>query len=326
MHIYMAWQKRWRGSDFRQQFWRCAKSPFEQMFTDQLEKLDSLGTGTVEHLLTYPPHTWCRSYFSFNSKCDTVCNNMSESFNGHLVKARQKHIIAMLDFLIVDAMKRIHEKREAASKWFCNVSPSACAKLNKNIERAAMCTIEWNGEKGYEISEGTDRHTVNLDTRSCTYRSWDLTGIPCPHGICALNHSEKVLEDYVDKWYSKEKYLAAYRICLQPVKGRNMWPKTNIPPMLPPKVNRSAGRPKISRRKDPEEPKKSGKLSRRGAIMTCSLCQSKGHNRKGCPSKDTVSAYLSFSIAYQSYANNFPLIHLQDDQTHCLWYVICTDD
>ena len=64
----------------------------------------------------------------------------------------------MLDFVRVDCMKRIHEKRDAANKWYCNVSSSACEKLNKNIEIAAMCTIDWNEDKGYEISEGSDRH------------------------------------------------------------------------------------------------------------------------------------------------------------------------
>ena len=154
MHIYMSWQKRWRGIDFRQQFWRCAKSPYEQLFHDQLEKLNATGTGSVEHLLTYPPHTWCRSYFSFHSKCDYLDNDMCESFNGHLVKARQKHIIGMLDWVRVDAMKRIHEKRDAAHKWYYNFSPSACGKLNKNIKRASMCTIECLCTK--------DRHILNL--------------------------------------------------------------------------------------------------------------------------------------------------------------------
>ena len=157
------------------------------------------------------------------------------------------------------------------------------------MDRAALCHIEWNGDNGYEISEGIGRHTVNLESRTCTCRSWQLCGIPCPHGICALYHSQKVLENYIDHWYSKEKYLASYHFSLQPVKGRNMWPKTKIPPLLPPEVKRISGRPKVCRRKDPEEPKKMGKLSRRGAIMTYSLCKETGHNRNDCPKKAQVS-------------------------------------
>ena len=70
----------------------------------------------MQYLLTYPPHTWCMLYFSFHSKCDSVDNNMCESFNGHLVKARQKHILAMLDWVRIDAMNRLHEKRVEANK------------------------------------------------------------------------------------------------------------------------------------------------------------------------------------------------------------------
>ena len=76
---------------------------------------------------------------------------------------------------------------------------------------------------------------------------------------------------------------------MQPVKGRNMWPRTKIPPLLPPKFIRSAGRPKISRRQDLEEPKKSRKLSCKGAVITCSRCKETGHNKKGCPNIANVS-------------------------------------
>ena len=60
-------------------------------------------------------------------------------------------------------------------------------------------------------------------------------------------YSNKVLEYYIDKWYSKEKHLASYQYVMEPVKGRSMWPKTKIPPLLPPEVKKAPGRPKICR-------------------------------------------------------------------------------
>ena len=83
---------------------------------------------------------------------------------------------------------------------------------------------------------------------------------------------------------------------MEPAKGRSMWPKINMPPLLPPEVNKVAGRPKLCRRKDPKEPKKSEQLSRRGAIMTCSICSETGHNKKGCPNKSSVSYFISYFI------------------------------
>ncbi|KAJ4838027.1 hypothetical protein Tsubulata_019500 [Turnera subulata] len=42
------------------------------------------------------------------------------------------------------------------------------------------------------------------------------------------------------------------------------------------------GRPKMNRKKDKEEPKKKGKLSRAGGSKKCTNCGTKGHNKTGC--------------------------------------------
>ena len=56
------------------------------------------------------------TYFNFSFKCDAVKNNMCESYNGHLVKARNKHILGMLEWMRVDDMNRLHTKRDDAMK------------------------------------------------------------------------------------------------------------------------------------------------------------------------------------------------------------------
>ena len=127
---------------------------------------------------------------------------------------------------------------------------------------------------------------MDLHKQSCTYRAWDLSGSPCPHGMCAIYDSEKCVEDYVSPWYHKETYKKSYSFVMFSCKGKNMWPESEKPPVEPPTVRQMLGRPKLKRRKDVDEPRKSGKLSRKGVEMTCSLCREKGHNKKGCPNKN----------------------------------------
>ncbi|KAH0765421.1 hypothetical protein KY285_001292 [Solanum tuberosum] len=50
------------------------------------------------------------------------------------------------------------------------------------------------------------------------------------------------------------------------------------------------GRPSKSRRKEAEETKKSGKLSRTGLAMTCSICHVRGHNKRGCLQREGVES------------------------------------
>lgn len=76
-----------------------------------------------------------------------------------------------------------------------------------------------NGDNSYEVTEGTDRHIVNLRKKRCTYRTWNLTGIPCPHEIKAMQHKKIKCKTKIDWYYSKKMSLQVYKYKLQPVRG-----------------------------------------------------------------------------------------------------------
>ena len=107
----------------------------------------------------------------------------------------------------------------------------------------------FNGQYGYEIIEDTNRHTIDLSKQSCTCRSWDLSGIPCPHGICVIHYSDKCLEDYVSHWYHKETYIKSYNFVMFPCKSNKMWPESDKPLVEPLTVKPMPGRPKLKRKK-----------------------------------------------------------------------------
>lgn len=50
------------------------------------------------------------------------------------------------------------------------------------------------------------------------------------------------------------------------------------------------GRPSKVRRKEAGESKKSRKLNRIGIVTTCSNCNGRGHNKRGCPQSIESSA------------------------------------
>lgn len=79
-HIWAQCLKKLRGEERHRQFWRYAKSSFEVKFKDELENLSQLGNGIVEDILEYNKKTGCRAYFRKNVKCDSLDNNMCESY------------------------------------------------------------------------------------------------------------------------------------------------------------------------------------------------------------------------------------------------------
>ncbi|KAM3249183.1 hypothetical protein P3L10_010952 [Capsicum annuum] len=103
-------------------------------------------------------------------------------------------------------MTRIDTLRKFLSIWCSNYSLMCLKILEENINKYMDCTIEFNGVSGFDVKEGLCQHTVDIVKRTCSYRLWQLKGIPRAYGVTALLFKKHPLYDYIDNCYSKETY------------------------------------------------------------------------------------------------------------------------
>ncbi|XP_019189737.1 PREDICTED: uncharacterized protein LOC109184147 [Ipomoea nil] len=185
-----------------------------------------------EDLANYPAKFWCKAFMRTEVKCDSVDNNMCEAFNGTIVKARSKPIVKMLEDIRVATMTRIARCRKVVDKWPGNFGPRIMKKLNENIVESIGWHVDFNGDDGYEIKKGRQQFKVKLKGKSCSCRSWDLTG--------------KDPEQYIDDCYSNEVYKKIYSHTIQPLNGEISWPRTNSEEILAPKPRPMTGTSKES--------------------------------------------------------------------------------
>ncbi|XP_019231422.1 PREDICTED: uncharacterized protein LOC109212250 [Nicotiana attenuata] len=263
----------------------CSWCTYEEHFKDQLSKLGELNEDAVESLLKYPPQSWCRAYLDTVCKNQSVDNNLTESFNSWILESRQKPIIKMLEDIRLKVMKMITKHEAEASTWSNEYSPKSLELYNEFMEIAQVCKVNSNGEGGYEVSEGADKHCVNLSIKKCTCRAWELTGIPCPHAIRAILHNRGDPLTEMRWWYSKEAFLLTYTHKLQPVRGEKFWKIDPSQAMEPPELVKLAGRPKVKRDKQKDEAvKRQGvwSQSRKCRVMTCGKCGQPNHNARTC--------------------------------------------
>ncbi|KAK8548850.1 hypothetical protein V6N13_054381 [Hibiscus sabdariffa] len=319
-HIYANWHKKWKGMNRKIQFWNCVRSTFVEDFDDQLKISEGMGPTSTNDLLGIPPQHWSCAYFTGESKCDVVDNNLSEAFNGWIVDARCYPIISMLEEIRKMVMQRMHVKRTASSKWKTKIAPRPLQKFERNMDVSNQCKLVWNGDGGFEVTDGGNQHTVDLNNMRCTCREWELTGIPCSHAICAMHHESKDPHTYISNWYTKEIYDASYNHVLQPVRGKIFWSKMNDDPIGPPQFKVMPGRPKKKRRKDKYEPLKPkyGKASKAGYKSASNVQNSQsatnvqssttidvGSTCKGKRQVD-VSLYTNLKTGEQTYNPGLP--------------------
>ncbi|KAL8520908.1 hypothetical protein ACS0TY_011456 [Phlomoides rotata] len=72
-------------------------------------------------------------------------------------------------------------------------------------------------DKYYQVScfDG-GQYTINLEQGVCSCRLWQLTGLPCKHGVCAILKQKLDPIDFVHEFYTIETYKKAYE---EPILG-----------------------------------------------------------------------------------------------------------
>ncbi|XP_020243372.1 uncharacterized protein LOC109821606 [Asparagus officinalis] len=196
----------------------------------------------------------------------------------------------MLEDIRLALMDRMQQKFKLLETFhlISNIAPSIYKKLQEAYEEQKKYEIYWSEtdeERGFEVKHGGISHDVSLADMTCTFRVWDLTRVTCVHAISALLFMRKQHEAYVLDYYSYNTNLLTYHTLLNPIKGSKFWDMEGVDMVLPPNIaKKNLGRPKTTRRRDPnEERKKSGKASRVEVPTKCSNCGQSGHKRRNCP-------------------------------------------
>ena len=290
--MYNNFKKEHPGLALKDRIWSAARASYESRFASEMESLKEFDVEAFNWLVKHTtPKEWTRSHFRILSKCDILLNNLCESFNSIILDAREQPIIGMLETIRFYLMVRMEKKRE----WMKKQKGQLCPKIQKKFEKikddARTCIATAAGVWKYEVRcMYGDRYTVDLVSRTCSCRKWDLSGIPCSHAYSAITLTDEEPETFVHDCYSKEAYMRAYSPVIGPMDGEELWPKANKGPLLPPEKIKLPGRPKKVRKREPDEvpaPKKNSKqvqkLSRTGLMSyKCRKCKMAGHNSRKC--------------------------------------------
>nr|XP_051208663.1 uncharacterized protein LOC127325869 [Lolium perenne] len=177
--------------------------------------------------------------------------------------------------------EKMYTRQVIANRLQGLILPSVLHELsmkNRGLQYELQKSGPMSGEISGTTKEGkTWRYAVDLEKRECGCGQWEVSGKPCPHGIYLVGKVRQLKnEDFVHDYYSVERFKMAYQFQIAPMNGRSEWPKVDVGfEMIPPPLQRAAGRPRKQRIKA------SGELGKRGPYQ-CKRCFQFGHIEKGC--------------------------------------------
>ncbi|XP_039138855.1 uncharacterized protein LOC120276195 [Dioscorea cayenensis subsp. rotundata] len=252
-HLYtnLKSQPNTKGKAIKDCLWKVARATYMKEFEDAMSKMRSLSKAAHKWILGKDPRQWSKAHFSTLIKCDMLLNNLCECFNKYILEARGKPILTMMETIRTKLMQMIAMKEIAAHKYTGVLCPKIQKKVDKIIEESVRCWARHAGGAKYQVSCGpADQHVVDLECKNCSYRKWDLIGIPCTRAVVVMFCTGEMPELYVDPCYHKETQLQIYLHFINPIRGANQWSVVQgMEPIIPPMMRRPLGKPHKSRRK-----------------------------------------------------------------------------
>uniref|UniRef100_A0A8R7Q3N5 SWIM-type domain-containing protein n=1 Tax=Triticum urartu TaxID=4572 RepID=A0A8R7Q3N5_TRIUA len=303
-HIYANWRMKFKNKEWQKPFWACAKAASVSFFNYCRAKLAQLTVLGSRAMLKTDPKHWCRAWFKLGSNCDSVDNNMCESFNKWIVEARFLPILFMLETIRRMVMVKIQENRDKCEKWDDIICPNINKKLSKAIDVSGICHAVSNGNNCFEVQHGSQRFTVDLNQMTYSCRYWQLSGIVCAHAVSAIHQHTNQLHGYVASCYSVEAFKKTYAYYLQPVEGPQGWPESDKPKPLAPGYVKMPGRPRKERKREGTEKPKATKVSRVGTLIRCRKCKCTGHNKTTCPGNAASSSNGAATVGQNAASGN----------------------
>ena len=132
------------------------------------------------------PKVFCMAFSKTNTKDDVIVDNLAETFNGYMINARTEYLIYMLEDIITALMQRLVMKRQEMEKTTSVLCPRIQAKLDKEKEKVANCFPMPSNNLIFQVNHKMDCLTVNMGSRTCTCRKWDMRGIPYCHSVSCI--------------------------------------------------------------------------------------------------------------------------------------------
>ncbi|KAL1566627.1 hypothetical protein AAHA92_02213 [Salvia divinorum] len=199
----------------------------------------------------------------------------------------------MLEELRTQQLERIQIRGQWMKSYNFPVPPVIKEILDKTAGESTSWRPLWNGENEYQVTGPLGHFVVNMRTRRCTCRLWQISGISCVHATSCILKIRHPLTDYVPPYYSRISMSALYEHVLYPINGMENWPRNSDVgfELDPPNTKTQCGRPRKIRREETQVRFHENRVEslQRGPIITCSRCGQSGHNKRTCQNDPRVS-------------------------------------
>ncbi|GMN25940.1 hypothetical protein TIFTF001_001122 [Ficus carica] len=253
---------------------------FESKFTEMVE----ISQDVLSWFQQFPPQLWAVAYFE-GVRYGHFTLGVTELLYNWALECHELPIVQMMEYIRQQLTSWFNERRDMGMRLTSILVPSAEKRILEAIADARCYQVLRANEVEFEIVSTERTNIVDIRTRICSCRRWQIYGLPCAHAAAALISCGHNVHLFAEPCFTVASYRETYSQLINPIPDKNLWKdcgegteggsaKAEIT-IRPPKTRRPPGRPKkkVLRVENFKRPKR---------VVQCGRCHMLGHSQKKC--------------------------------------------
>ncbi|CAH9083793.1 unnamed protein product [Cuscuta epithymum] len=265
-------------------FWNAVYALTASEFESKVTEMVEISQDVLAWFHHFNPQLWAVAFFE-GVRYSHFSLGVTEVLYNWVQVCHELPIVQMMEHIRQEMVSWFGERRNKGMRWTSILVPSAEKRIAEAIVDARCYKVLRANEIEFEIVSSERTNIVDIRSRVCSCRRWQLYGIPCAHATAALISCGQDAHLFVESCFTVHSYRETYSQMIYPVPDRSLWNEdtggvegglVKVDLMIrPPKTRRPPGRPKkkVLRLESLKRPKR---------VVQCGRCHMLGHSQKKC--------------------------------------------
>ncbi|KAK2976106.1 hypothetical protein RJ640_009538 [Escallonia rubra] len=249
--VAVSYMQAWRG---KERSMAALHGTFEEgyrLLPGYCEQIRKSNPGSMAS--QYPPRLWAVAYFE-GVRYGHFTLGVTELLYNWALEGHELPIVQMMEHIRHQLTAWFNERRNVGMSLSSVLVPSAEKRILEAISDARCYQVLRANEVEFEIVSTERTNIVDIRSRVCSCRRWQLYGMPCAHAAAALISCGQNAHLFAEHCFTVDSYRETYSQVIYPIPERITWKEpgegaeggsakvdTSI---RPPKTRRPPGRPK----------------------------------------------------------------------------------
>ncbi|KAK9043653.1 hypothetical protein V6N11_071988 [Hibiscus sabdariffa] len=208
-------------------FWNAVYALTAVEFESKIAEMVEISQDVIQWFQVFPPQLWAVAYFE-GVRYGHFTLGVTELLYNWALECHELPIVQMMEHIRLQLTSWFNNRREMGIRWASILVPSAEKRISEGIADAHCYQVLRANEVEFEIVSTEGTTIVDIRSRVCSCRRWQLYGLPCAHAAAALISCGQNAHLFAEPCFTVASYRETYSQMINPIPDKSYWKELRV--------------------------------------------------------------------------------------------------